>query len=441
MPNYSGNVVIKVQKPTLLSYNDTYFGVREIGTFFIGNTTNDGGIVHNPTTDGHPHGYNTDPVWTYGNWRIYATSTPFAFEIAYNDILVQSFQSTLASIPDPNEYALLLPNAPLYYQIDGGAMLRLAVNSDVIHTIDYGLDVTVDLSYDNNKLVATASGGTPPYTFNFNRSGAGARARASQQTTTRTAQNGVVTYTAEMPTPPNGTYSVTATDSTEAESAQQSVVVSAGSGVGDPYITPVYGKMYKIPNRECSYRLFKHDSTVVNGYVSRFDENVINEKCTALNSLHNNFKSTPFDLSSMYYFSKVYISHNGVSDVYNLVTQTFETNAFECSHSTGLVKSCELYSGEKTSVCTLNLGPLCLEMYTVNNPQVISGVSVRAGTSLQSAGGLLVYEQCSKSQRLKSFTSHKDTVKIIKKGTTCKEAFTIKTAHGVTYSERSIPIL
>ena len=41
--------------------------------------------------------------------------------------------------------------------------------------------------------------------------------------------------------------------------------VSSASATGDPYITPIYGNLYKLPNRTTYYRLLKHNDTIING--------------------------------------------------------------------------------------------------------------------------------------------------------------------------------
>ena len=41
------------------------------------------------------------------------------------------------------------------------------------------------------------------------------------------------------------------------------------TGAGDPYIVPVYGNQYKLPDKEACYRLFERGDVYINGIVKQ----------------------------------------------------------------------------------------------------------------------------------------------------------------------------
>ena len=196
------------------------------------------------------------------------------------------------------------------------------------------------------------------------------------------------------------------------------------SATGDPYITPLHGSLYKLPNRHAYYRLYKDTNTTINGEVVRFDERIINALCTRLASRDNTFSGISFDLEHMYFFNNIYISHNNKSCIFNLPSQKFIKGIFPHTKHTGYMGTCKLYKDYSIAFTLIHLDKTILKLCSFPNPQVISGIEIITYTDV--CTGLLVCEQSSKAQILQKIDSHKDTVFVKKKGKTITETFVTK---------------
>ena len=217
-------------------------------------------------------------------------------------------------------------------------------------------------------------------------------------------------------------------------------VVSA-SATGDPYITPIYGNLYKLPNRTAFYRLLKHNDTIINGEVVRFDEAQINYDCALRNFQMDKFAPDNFDFSSMYFFKNIYISHNGKETVYNLLDKTFTIDCFKHEITQTKLETCKIYYYENMEACEIDLDGIKIKLCTFDNPQIITGIELKANKDLSKASGLLVHQQSSKPHMLKNIKSKKETYKVEKQGRVVKEQFFTKTATGSETNIRDITVL
>ena len=225
---------------------------------------------------------------------------------------------------------------------------------------------------------------------------------------------------------------------------QQPITITftyASAATGDPYITPIYGNLYKLPDRTAFYRLLKHDNTIINGEVVRFDESQINKDTILFNAQFDNFCPDRFTFSSMYFFKNIYISHNGNETIYNLLDQTFTNNCFKHEMAQTKLETCEIYSNNATNSCEIDLDGIKIKLCTFDNPQIITGIELKSNNSLSAASGLLVHQQSSKPHILKKINSHKLTYKVEKQGKIVKERFYDKTGSGTTNKLREINVL
>ena len=248
-----------------------------------------------------------------------------------------------------------------------------------------------------------------------------------------------------------GEYAVTVTDFSGSNSLTQSFTVNiqnaltlpsqVASATGDPYITPIYGNLYKLPNRTAYYRLLKHNDTIINGEVVRFDEAQINYECTLRNFQMHKFAPNNFDLSSMYFFKNIYIHHNGNETVYNLLDQTFTNNCFKHEMTKTKLETCKIYYYENMEACEIDLGGIEIKLCTFDNPQIITGIDLKVNKYLSKASGLLVHQQSSKPHVLKNIKSKKETYKVEKQGRIVKEQFFTQTHNGTESNIREITVL
>ena len=159
----------------------------------------------------------------------------------------------------------------------------------------------------------------------------------------------------------------------------------SASATGDPYITPIYGNLYKLPNRTAYYRLLKHNDTVINGEVVRFDEAQINYECALRNFQMDKFAPDNFDLSSMYFFKNIYLFHDGKETVYNLLDKSFTNNCFKHVFTQTKLETCKIYYYENMEACEIDLDGITIKLCTFDNPQIITGIELNASRDFWAA--------------------------------------------------------
>ena len=205
--------------------------------------------------------------------------------------------------------------------------------------------------------------------------------------------------------------------------------ISFASGTGDPYIYPLYGTFYKLPNRCGFYRLFKHNETIINGQVDSFNvEDISNNSMNYFPKDLTNILSNNGNCETMYFFRYIYIHHKDKSTIYDLINMSFSNYCFQYETSSRINEICKVYKNEKNHTCTIKLGNIMIHLCKYNNPQVITGIDLTVSSDCSNARGLLVRDQCSKSQMIKKLNSHKDTIEQKKTGKMINETFTRK--HG-----------
>jgi hypothetical protein len=188
-----------------------------------------------------------------------------------------------------------------------------------------------------------------------------------------------------------------------------SVTITSGaaSAVGDPYIKPMEGKLFKLPNRSAIYRVFQGpDDFVVNAEVEKFNENAINSLATQMNQrLFNNSLQVADEWENMYFFRRVWVNGH----TFNLETMQWEGEPFPGASEIEqklYTDGGPLYQGEHMFSLEVPLpqkrGKLVLARFP--NPQVRSGITAHV-TDPDEWDGLIRREYLSKTAQVKKLNS------------------------------------
>ena len=174
------------------------------------------------------------------------------------------------------------------------------------------------------------------------------------------------------------------------------------NAIGDPYITPLYGKTYKIPDTELCYRLYQGNNVSINGLVQKYtDIDALNNLVMKLNKnkFNNTLDTKHLVFNDMYFFTKIVIKVNNEACMYNLEKECWETHKHESIKEISYIKDFqnlnEFYKKEKINVRTLLINELKLKLYKCDNPQIHTGLELENVD--KNSKGLLVYECISNS--------------------------------------------
>ena len=184
-----------------------------------------------------------------------------------------------------------------------------------------------------------------------------------------------------------------------------SVIITSGaaSAVGDPYINPMEGELFKLPNRPAIYRVFEGpDKFVVNAEVEKFNANAINSLTTQMNQrLFNNSLQVADQWENMYFFRRVWVNGH----TFNLETMQWEGEPFPGASEIKqelYTDGGALYQGEHMFSLDIplpgNRGKLVLARFP--NPQVRSGITAHV-TDPNEWDGLIRREYQSKTTQVK----------------------------------------
>ena len=185
--------------------------------------------------------------------------------------------------------------------------------------------------------------------------------------------------------------------------------VPAAKMVGDPYITPIKGNTYKIPDEDKCYRLYQSNDICVNGVVEKFNNiEELNKHVNRINKqrFDNQLDSNLLHFDDMYFITKIIIFYQGQASVYNIEEERWETekNSEIIEEETDDVVETlnEFYKNEKISVRTLHIYGTKFEMrvYKCENPQVHTGVELIKVEN--KCDGILVKECISSSAIVKN---------------------------------------
>lgn len=173
------------------------------------------------------------------------------------------------------------------------------------------------------------------------------------------------------------------------------IVVQAESQAGgDPYVYPIHGSATKLPNIECTYRLFESEDgrTIINACVQRASHQI---QMGIMQVMGNDTGLEPVKYEA-FFFTQVFVSTGNEDVLLDLATKQVLRGTYGTQLQVGhpvLSHAHELYDQHSTShVCIpihWNQGQHCLNVRFSRNPQVQNGLQFR-GPSSERDIGLLV---------------------------------------------------
>jgi hypothetical protein len=172
----------------------------------------------------------------------------------------------------------------------------------------------------------------------------------------------------------------------------------------DPYIQPVQGELYKLPDASAYYRLLQTDNIMINVCVEQIDQKYINSKLESLSQTHG-ITLDIFNFTQMFFFTKMCIIKHDECVIYDMLKQEFQLLIPSwIREETGERKSChiEMYTTEsvhKSSMLYIN-EEIVIESVCYENPQIMTGIKLLKYPS--SSEGLLLRKFSSKSAKLES---------------------------------------
>ena len=172
--------------------------------------------------------------------------------------------------------------------------------------------------------------------------------------------------------------------------------LSVSHSGGDPYVYPVVGPCYKLPNCEEVYRLYQDAHVVVNARVSVASPQIQAEIVDAVLAIGCDFL-TPVSTEAYFYSHVVIVSRTTNDQVLIDLEQkqhsvTGSTQMFRVGSPELLTDSRPYESTVKSHVgIPVRWGnDMCLTISFSRNPQVRNGVRLSGTFSTEAAGGLLV---------------------------------------------------
>jgi surface protein len=158
--------------------------------------------------------------------------------------------------------------------------------------------------------------------------------------------------------------------------------IEGGEAGADPYIKPIYGQLYKLPDTDACYRLIQTPNIVVNAQVQCVDQQFINTKLKELTDVRFDVvENHVYDWDSMHFFTKLCIIYNDEVCIYNMLSGTYEGNVPEwvsLNETTNRSSALAMYQGEhamQTYILQVS-DILKLEVALYENPQILSGVKI-----------------------------------------------------------------
>ena len=187
--------------------------------------------------------------------------------------------------------------------------------------------------------------------------------------------------------------------------------LSVSHSGGDPYVYPVVGPCYKLPNCEEVYRLYQDDHVVVNARVSVASPQIQAEIVDAVLVIGCDFM-TPVSTEA-YFYSHVVIASRTTDDRV-LIDLAQKQHCITGSTQMFHVGNPELRTDSRPYEPTVKShvgipvrwgNDMCLTISFSRNPQVRNGVRLSGTFSTEAAGGLLVRNYRPKLFRLSDSSS------------------------------------
>ena len=163
---------------------------------------------------------------------------------------------------------------------------------------------------------------------------------------------------------------------------------------GDPYVYPLIGSCYKLPNCEDIYRLYQDDDAVINAMVSVATPQIQDEIVRAVGRTSDFLNPIA---SEAYFYSKILVASRTTDDH---VIIDLTTKQHMCSNTTSMFKvelpmvsiDCRPYEDQNASYVCIPIiwgDDKCLNISFSRNAQIRNGVRL-SGSDLEHGTGLLI---------------------------------------------------
>ena len=188
-----------------------------------------------------------------------------------------------------------------------------------------------------------------------------------------------------------------------------------GESCGDPYITPIYGHQYKLPDKEASYRLFERGNVFINGVVRqasqqkqqdiiKYTEEVY-AKCASKQSISEVVKLLSVDnlILDGYFYDEFLISSENQVLYVDLKTKQFKSSPnaekyFAINQTDKQLSgtaNTTLYKNSKFTEVAVTwshseFGNMNTNVSFYENPQIDNGISISESMTSKDSIGLLV---------------------------------------------------
>jgi len=211
---------------------------------------------------------------------------------------------------------------------------------------------------------------------------------------------------------------------------------------GDPYVTPIYGLQYKLPDREACYRLFERGDVFINGLVKEASKQKQQKIRDYAEAVHAKFSKTlgvaealkmlSLDnvLLNGYFFDSFFIYSEGHAVFVDLQnkefkskenTQDYFTIKQQEHKSTNNGSSNNLFQESKYTKVTVNwrhskFGKMNSFVSFYDNPQIDNGMTITKSMTTKDCVGLLMYNYKPKLMEIPTLTTltHKKLHKRLK---------------------------
>ena len=217
------------------------------------------------------------------------------------------------------------------------------------------------------------------------------------------------------------------------------IIFAEATTKGDPYVTPLYGLQYKLPDREACYRLFERGDVFINGLVKEASEQKQQAILNYAQSVYAKAGSTLsvteasrlLSLDNLLldgYFFDAFLIYSEEKTLYvDLQNKQFKTNAQEYfaikqkEEKSIEISNTNLYNNEKYTKVTVNwnhsdFGKMNSYISFYDNPQIDNGISISKAMTTKDCIGLLMYNYKPKLMEIPKLTTltHKKLHKRLK---------------------------
>ena len=213
--------------------------------------------------------------------------------------------------------------------------------------------------------------------------------------------------------------------------------------IGDPYIKPMYGSLYKLPDVETCYRILESKNIYINAQVQRIEQDYINTRARELNSEYfKDVHAAIYNWDSMYFFTKICIHYSEEIAVFDLLKGNLVCDCPSWLTLKDIAQDTicsSMYINEHVlKVVELSINNmLTIQAALYLNPQVLTGIKVKK--CLDKLDGLLIHKYSSDSACVSSlYDTSKCTFKHPARETITEETFF--TNNGTSVIKR-IPIV